>query len=186
MKLTVKYDIHIACRVILQEQLSRLGIPYQLTGLGNVEITEDISPAHYKKLENALKKYGIEIIHNPRNAVVQQIKDLISEVVYNDDINPSTTMSAWLCSKMNLSYSYLSKIFSDTTFTSIENYLIILRIERVKKLVTEEQMTFSEVAWKLNYSSIAHLSNQFKKTTGLTPTMFQKIVERRKELHSDW
>jgi AraC-like DNA-binding protein len=186
MKLTIKYNIHTACRVILQEQLSRLGIPYELTGLGNVIIKGEISPAQHKKLENALKKYGIEIINHPRNAIVQQIKDLITELVYNDDINPSTTMSVWLCSKMNLSYSYLSKIFSDSTFTSIENYFIIMRIERVKKLVTEEKMTFSEVAWKLNYSSIAHLSNQFKKTTGMTPTMFQKIIERRNKIQADW
>jgi AraC-like DNA-binding protein len=186
MKLTIKYDIQTTCRVILQEQLSRLGINYDLTSLGNVEIKGEISPVQYKKLENALRKYGIEIINNPRNAIVQQVKDLITELVYNDDITPSTTMSAWLCSRMNLSYSYLSKIFSDTTYTSIENYLIMLRIERVKKLVIEEKMTFSEVAWKLNYSSIAHLSNQFKKTTGMTPTMFQKIIERRSRLHADW
>jgi AraC-like DNA-binding protein len=186
MKLNIKYDAHKACRVVLQEQLSRLGVLFELTNLGNVHIVGEISASQYKKLETSLKRYGIEIIHHPKNAIVQQIKDIIKEMVYNDEIYPSTTMSAYLCNKMNLSYSYLSKIFSDTTYTSIENFMIMLRIERVKKLVIEEKMTFSEVAWKLNYSSVAHLSNQFKKTTGLTPTMFQRIIEQRNALHAEW
>lgn len=181
MKLNIKYDIHLACKVIVQENLQKLGIPFETTSLGNVEIHDDISPAQYKKLENALKKYGIEIIDNPRNAIVQQIKYLIVEMIYNDDRPTHSRMSEYISSKMNLSYSYLSKIFSDETFTSIENFMILIRIERVKQLIIEEKMTFSEVAWKLNYSSVAHLSNQFKKITGLTPTLFQKIIERRNE-----
>ncbi len=181
MKLNIKYDIHLACKVIVQENLQKLGIPFEITSMGNVEILDEISPAQYKKLENTLKKYGIEIIDNPRNAIVQQIKYLIVEMIYNDERPHYSKMSEYISSKMNLSYSYLSKIFSDQTFTSIENFMILIRIERVKQLIIEEKMTFSEVAWKLNYSSVAHLSNQFKKITGLTPTLFQKIIERRNE-----
>jgi AraC-like DNA-binding protein len=184
MVINIRYDIHKACRVILQENLQRLGIPFEITTLGNVEIKIDITSAQYKKLKASLTKYGIEIIDHPKNAIVQQIKDLISELVYDDEKQLSSTMSSYLSDKMNLSYSYISKIFSDATNTSIENFLILMRIERVKQLITEEKMTFSEVAWKLHYSSVAHLSNQFKKTTGLTPSLFQKIVEQRKDVYS--
>jgi AraC-like DNA-binding protein len=179
MKLQIKYDIHHACKVILQENLGKLDIPFKTNGLG-VELEKELSPSQHQQLESSLKKYGIEIINNPKNAIVQQIKDLITEMVYKDDPIP-IKMSAYISDKMNLSYSYLSKIFSDETFTSIENFMILIRIERVKQLIIEEKMTFSEVAWKLNYSSVAHLSNQFKKTTGLTPTLFQKIIERRNQ-----
>lgn len=180
MKLQIKYDIHQACKVILQESLVKLEIPFTTNGMGNVEIKEELSSSQHKKLESSLKKYGIEIINNPKNAIVQQIKNLITEMVYKDDQIP-VKMSSYISDKMNLSYSYLSKIFSDETFSSIENFMILIRIERVKQLIIEEKMTFSEVAWKLNYSSVAHLSNQFKKTTGLTPTLFQKIIEQRNE-----
>lgn len=179
MRLNIKYDIHKACRVILHDHLDILEIQYQVTNMGNIEIIGEVNADQLKQLENSLQRYGIEIINNPKNAIVQQIKDLIIEWVYNDDKPSSSKMSAYISDKMNLSYSYLSKIFSDETFSSIENFMILIRIERVKQLIIEEKMTFSEVAWKLNYSSVAHLSNQFKKITGLTPTLFQKLIERR-------
>jgi AraC-like DNA-binding protein len=181
MRLNIKYDVHKACRVILHDQLDMLGIQYQTTNLGNCEITGDMNEEQLEQLKHSLHRYGIEIIDNPKNAIVQQIKDLIVELVYTDDKPSHSRMSDYISDKMNLSYSYLSKIFSDETFTSIENFMILIRIERVKQLIIEEKMTFSEVAWKLNYSSVAHLSNQFKKITGLTPTLFQKLIERRQE-----
>jgi AraC-like DNA-binding protein len=180
MKILIKSDIHITNRVILQENLEKLDIPYYTNSLGKLEIREELSPNLYKKLETALKRYGIEIINDPKESMVQQIKDIIMEVVYSDE-ETRVNMSTYIADKMNLSYGHLSKIFSEETFTSIKNYIILMRIERVKQLIIEHKMTFSEVAWKLNYSSIAHLSNQFKKITGLTPTLFLEIIERRNE-----
>lgn len=179
MKLHIKYDIHLACKVILQDKLEELAIPYQLNGVGEVQINGTITPDQYKNLETTIKRYGIEIIDNPKNALVQKIKEVIIELVYLDAKLPDSKISAYIADKMNLSYSYLAKIFAEVTYTSIENFMILQRIERVKKLIIEEKLTCTEVAWKMNYSSVAHLSNQFKKTTGLSPTMFQRIIAKR-------
>lgn len=179
MKLNIKYDINLAAKVILQEKLEELGITYQVNGLGEIQIDGSIDPDLYKKLEVSIRKYGIEIIDNPKNALVQRIKEVIIELVYSDSKLPDSKISAYIADKMNLSYSYLAKIFAEITYTSIENFMILQRIERVKKLIIEEKLTCTEVAWKMNYSSVAHLSNQFKKTTGLSPTVFQRIIERR-------
>jgi AraC-like DNA-binding protein len=179
LKLNIKYDIHLAAKVILQEKLEELGIVYQMNGLGEVQVNGTVTPDQYKALETSIKKYGIEIIDNPKNAIVQKIKEVIIELVYSDAKLPDSKISAYIADKMNLSYSYLAKIFAEVTYTSIENFMILQRIERVKKLIIEEKLTCTEVAWKMNYSSVAHLSNQFKKTTGLSPTSFQRIIEKR-------
>jgi AraC-like DNA-binding protein len=182
--LNIKYDINLACKVILQEHLAKFGIPFEVTGLGEIRVNGNISPEQYEKLETSIKKYGIEIIDNPKTALVQRIKEVIIEMVYMNEKLPDSRISAYIATKLNLSYSYLSKIFTEVTYTSIENYMILQRIERVKQLIIEENLTFTEVAWKMNYSSVAHLSNQFKKTTGLTPTVFQRIIERRNSRYS--
>ncbi|MGE5406644.1 MAG: helix-turn-helix domain-containing protein [Methanosarcina sp.] len=179
MKLNIKYDIHLAAKMILQEKLEEFGIPYEMNGLGEVQINGIITADQYKSLEASLKRYGIEIIDNPKNAIVQKIKEVIIELVYSDSKLPDSKISAYIADKMNLSYSYLAKIFAEITYSSIENFMILQRIERVKKLITEDKLTCTEVAWKMNYSSVAHLSNQFKKTTGLSPTSFQRIMEKR-------
>jgi AraC-like DNA-binding protein len=165
--------------LILQEKLEELQIPYQMNGYGEVQVNGSITPEQYKTLETAINRYGIEIIDNPKNALVQKIKEVLIELVYSDAKLPDSKISAYISDKMNLSYSYLAKIFAEVTYTSIENFMILQRIERVKKLIIEEKLTCTEVAWKMNYSSVAHLSNQFKKTTGLSPTTFQRIIERR-------
>ncbi len=183
MKLNIKYDINLAARVILQEKLEELGISYQMNGLGELNIDSSLNPEIYKKLETSIKKYGIEIIDNPKNALVEKIKEVIIDLVYSESKLPDSKISAYIADRMNLSYSYLAKIFAEVTYTSIENFMILQRIERVKKLIIEEKLTCTEVAWKMNYSSVAHLSNQFKKTTGLSPTVFQRIIERRNNPH---
>lgn len=179
VKLSIKYDINLAAKVILQETLDKLGIQFEMNGMGEVHIDGSVEPEKYKALQSNLKKYGIEIINNPKNALVQRIKEVIIDLVYSDSKLPDSKISAYIADKMNLSYSYLAKIFAEVTFTSIENFMILQRVERVKKLIVEEKLTCTEVAWKMNYSSVAHLSNQFKKTTGLSPTVFQRIIERR-------
>jgi AraC-like DNA-binding protein len=179
LKLNIKYDINQAAKVILREKLEEFGLEYQLNGMGEVEINGNVTPDQLKAFEASIKKYGIEIIDNPKNVLVQKIKEVIIELVYSEAKLPDSKISAYIADKMNLSYSYLAKIFAEITYTSIENFMILQRVERVKKLIIEEKLTCTEVAWKMNYSSVAHLSNQFKKTTGLSPTVFQRIIERR-------
>jgi AraC-like DNA-binding protein len=182
MKLQIKYDINIACKVILKEQLDLLGIPYQETGLGEIMVNGTFTPEQYKELELSIGKYGIELIDDPKNSIVQKIKEVIIELVFKEDKLPESKISAYIAEKMNLNYGYISRLFSEITYTHLENFIILQRIERAKQLIIEENMSLTEVAWKLNYSSTAHLSSQFKKTTGLTPTQFQRIIQKRKNL----
>ena len=181
MKLHIKYDINLACKIILQEQLNKLQLQYTLNGLGEIELKEKISATNYIELETNLAKYGIEIIDDPKNVFIQQIKDAIIEMLYMEE--PLTTMktSAYLAKKLNKSYTYISNVFSEVTFTSIQNFIIIQKIERAKQEILEGKDTLTEIAWRLNYSSVAHLSGEFKKITGLTPTAFQRIIKMRNE-----
>lgn len=181
MKLQVKYDIHLSCKIILQEQLDKLQMPYTITGLGEIEIKENISLDKYKELEANLNKYAIEIIDDPKNAFIQQIKDVIVEMVYNEEANPNLKTSAYLAEKFNKSYNHIAGVFSEVTYTSIQNFIILQKIERAKQEILEGKETLTEIAWKLNFSSVAHLSNEFKKITGLTPTAFQRIIKKRQE-----
>jgi len=182
LKLQIKYDINVACKVILQEHLDKLDAPYEITRIGDVELNGTLTPEQYNKLKLSIFKYGIEIIDNPSIAIANRIKEVIIEMVYLKEQLPSSKISAYIANRMNLSYSYISKVFSEVTYSSIRNYIILQRIERAKQLIIEEKLSLTEVAWKLNYSSVAHLSNQFKKTTGLTPTIFQRIIERRRNM----
>ena len=180
MRLYVNYDGIVACKVILQEQLSRLNIKCKLLNFGEIEVDATTSKETLKELEVSLARYGITIIDNQKNQLVQKIKDAIVELVYENDKVPLVTTSHYLADKLNFSYGYLSNLFSEFTYTSIENYIIIQKIERAKKLILEEDLNLTEISYKLNYSSLAHLSNQFKKVTGLTPSVFKRIVAKRK------
>ena len=169
-----KYDIRKACRVILQEHFERFGISGNITASGGMVIEGPLSSEKYRLLETDLKKYGIEIIVNSRSVLVQQIREAVTDWIYYSERNRDITLSAWIAEKLNMSYSHLSRIFSEETCLSIENYMIRQRIERARQLILLGTTTLTEIAWKLNYSSVAHLSNQFKKVTGLTPTQYQK------------
>jgi YesN/AraC family two-component response regulator len=114
--------------------------------------------------------------------LIQQIKDAIVEIIYQKDKFPSTTISQYLSEKLNFRYGYLTNIFSEHTYTSIENFIIIQKIERAKKLILDEELSLTEISYELNYSSVAYLSTQFKKVTGLTPSMFKRIVDKRRKL----
>ena len=183
MKLYVKYDINQACRIIMQEQLERLNIKYELLEFGEIEISDSVSDESFTELQNSLERYGIEIINNQKSQLVQRIKDTIIEMIYEKDKLPTSTISNYLADKLNLSYGYIANVFSEYTYTSIENFIIIQKIERAKKLIVEDGLTLTEVSYKLNYSSVAYLSAQFKKVTGLTPSMFKRIVDRRRNLN---
>jgi AraC-like DNA-binding protein len=182
MKLNFNYDGNIAFRAILQEQLEKLNINYQLLDLGQIEIEDAISADGLNELQDVLKKYGIQIINNPKAQLIQKIKDAIIEIVYDKDKFPDITISQYLSDKLNFRYGYITNIFSEYTHTSIENFIIIQKIERAKKLIIEEKLTLTEISYELNYSSVAYLSTQFKKVTGLTPSLFKRIVSKRRKL----
>lgn len=182
MKLNYNYDGNIACRTILQDQLEKLNISYQLLDLGQIEISDDIADDSFEELQTSLNRYAIHIIDNPKGQLIQRIKDAIIEIVYDKDKFPNTTISQYLSDKLNYRYGYITNVFSEYTYTSIENFIIIQKIERAKKLIIEEKLSLTEISYELNYSSVAYLSTQFKKVTGLTPSMFKRVIDRRRKL----
>jgi AraC-like DNA-binding protein len=179
MKLYIKCDLNTTCKTILQEQLEKLNLFFTLRGIGELELIGEVSDELLDELITNLSKYGIEILENPKIILVQKIKDTINEMVSMDDELPPIKISVYLSEKLNLKYSYISKIFSDITYTSVENYTILQKIERAKQIIISNELSIAEIAFKLNYSSAAHFTNQFRNTTGLTPTRFQRIMNRK-------
>ena len=181
MKLYVKFDFTTICRNVLEEQLQHFNHKFRIPAFGEVEFLEPLLPQEMEELTAALQGYGIEVIENQKTALVQKIKDTITEMVFGEEA-PSVKASVYLAEKLNHSYGYLSNVFSEVTYTSIENYIIIQKIELAKQLIVNAKLSLTEIAFQLNYSSVAHLSTQFKNTTGITPSQFQRIIAKRRDL----
>lgn len=180
MKIYLKYNYPQLTKKILQDQLSELGYKFKINGFGEFVFLERIPSEKMKQLTEKFQEYGIEIIENQKSVLAQKIKDTIFEMV-NSDTQLIVKSSVYISEKLNLSYVYLSSVFSEVTYTSIENYIIIQKIELAKQLIINTNMNLTEISIQLNYSSIAHLSSQFKNNTGMTPSAFQRIILKRKE-----
>ncbi len=181
MKAFIKFDINVLTKKLLEDLLTPFAIKFRIIGFGKIEFLEKVSPQKTDEITTILKEYGIEIIENQKSILVQKIKDTIVEMVNSEDpLNVKS--SAYLADKLDHSYGYLSNLFSEITYTSIENYIIIQKIELAKNFIINNQFTLTEIAYKLNYSSVAHLSTQFKNITGITPSAFQRIVKKRREI----
>lgn len=181
MKLFFKIDTNFLAKKVLDEKLSEFNIKYTLVNANEVLFLETITDEKYQAIFSILSEYGFEIIENQKNIIVQKIKDAIVELVFSEEA-PAVKSSVYLSEKLDHSYGYLSNLFSEVTYTSIENFIIIQKIESAKQLITNNNLTLTEIAYKLNYSSVAHLSTQFKNTTGITPSAFQRIIKKRREL----
>jgi YesN/AraC family two-component response regulator len=180
MKLYLKFDSNIAFKKIIQEQLDKLRLKYDYLGFAEIEIDDAVSASEMKELDACLNIYGIQIIETQKSVLVQKIKDAIIEMVYSEDKLP-TSNSVYLSDKLKQRYGYLSTAFTEITYTSIENFILLQKTERAKQLISTNEYTFTEIAYTLNYSSVAHFSNQFKSITGITPSAFQRIIKKRRE-----
>lgn len=186
MKIYISYETSIVGKIILQEQLDKLRLDYSITSSGEFDLKEPVPDDKLKELTFGLNKYGIEILENKKNILVQRIKDLIIEMVYlEDNLPPGSSISSYLTDKLDYGYGYIAHLFSNATFTSIENFIKLQKTERAKQLIINSDLNCSEIAWKLNYSSVAHFSSQFKNVTGLTPTAFQRIINKRRVLMTE-
>jgi len=183
MKLYLKFDASIAFKQIMKEQLEAMKIHYSHLGVNEVDIEHHLTGADIQQMGESLGKYGIEIIEKQKSILVQKIKDAIIEMVNMDEKLPVSN-SAWLSEKLKHRYAYLSSVFSEVTYTSIENFILLQKTERAKHLISTNEYTFTEIAYMLNYSSVAYFSNQFKSMTGITPTAFQRIINKKRELSS--
>ncbi|QEE50431.1 helix-turn-helix transcriptional regulator [Flavobacterium alkalisoli] len=180
MELYIKYNIDQMCKVLLQEQLDKFDIDCTVTEPGYVKFKENIPMEKYNQLIDSLKQYGIEIVDNQKSILVQKIKNAIIEMLYSDKGMQSLKISSYLSEKLDESYRTLSQVFSEVTFISIENFIILHKIERVKQLLMTESLSLTEISFMMNYSSVAYLSQQFKNITGVTPTTFQKIMRQKR------
>jgi AraC-like DNA-binding protein len=182
MKMYVKFDFNTLCMKVLEEKLKDQGLKYRLLNFGEVELYGTLTQEQSKVFRENLEDYGIEIIESQKTALVQKIKDAIAEFVGSNEAVP-VKASIYIAEKLNHSYGYLSNVFSDTTNISIENFIIIQKIEYAKELIIGKRYNLTEIAQLLNYSSVAHLSTQFKNLTGITPSHFQKIIAMRRKIH---
>lgn len=181
MKIYLKFDFNSMSHKVIQDLLDENDIQYNIVGFGEIDIDKSIKKSKLQSLTNQLHDYGIEIVQNRKTILVQKIKDTIIDMVYNSDTNVNVKSSVYLSEQLNHSYGYLANLFSEVTYTSIENFIILQKIEYTKQLIIKENLSLTEIAFKLDYSSVAHLSAQFKKTTGITPSSFQRIIAKRKE-----
>jgi AraC-like DNA-binding protein len=185
MTLHLKFDFNAVCRKVLNEKLLEHNIKHKIIGFGEVELLEKLSAEKLKAFSDDLNNCHIEIVENQKSILVQKVKDAIKDMVFNEDSEVTLKASAHLADVIGHSYGYLSNLFSEVTYTSIENFIILQKIEYTKQLIINEKLSLTEIAFKLNYSSVAHLSTQFKNTTGITPSAFQRIITKRRELSQD-
>jgi AraC-like DNA-binding protein len=172
--------VSLRCKMLVKDELKKLGIAYSNINLGQVELAEDISRSQLEDVRTALKLSGLELMDDKKSVLIEKIKDVVIEMVHYEDELPKVNFSDYLTEKLGYNYTYLANLFSETEGTTIEHFIIIHKIERVKELIIYDELNLTEIAWKLHYSSVAHLSNQFKKITGLTPSFFKSLKNKKR------
>ena len=166
--------------MVVKDELTKLGIQYNVVELGEVTILENMSAAQLELFRISLLKSGLELMDDKKSVLIEKIKDIVIEMVHYEDELPKVNFSDYLTEKLGYNYTYLANLFSETEGTTIEHFIIIHKIERVKELIIYDELNLTEIAWKLHYSSVAHLSNQFKKVTGLTPSFFRSLKDKKR------
>lgn len=179
MLLYIKYMVSLRCKMLVKDELKRLGLHYVIVDLGMVEILEDIAPLQFQELKKNLAISGLELLDDKKSILIEKIKNVIVEMVHYTDEMPKVNYSDYISEKINHDYTYLSNIFSEVKGITIQQFIINHKIERVKELLLYDELNLTEISYILNYSSVAHLSNQFKKVTGLSPTFFKQLKQKR-------
>ena len=169
------------CKMIVKTELEKVGINPQIVDLGEIEIEVTPTPSQLSELTHALRHFGFEMIDDRKTRVINKMKNIIVNLVHHTEDNLMVNLSEYIASKIGLDYHYLSNLFSAVEGITIEKYVIYQRIEKAKELIAYDELTLSEIAWQLGYSSSPYLSNQFKKITGLTPTHFKALKEHKRK-----
>lgn len=170
----------IRCQMAVKAELDKLGLHHTRVEIGETEIMEELSAEQRDILSNSLRMIGLELLEDKRNIMVEKIKTIIIELVHYNEDQIKTNLSDYLSEKLNHNYTYLSNLFSEIKGTTIEKYYLSNKIEKVKELLVYDELNLTEIAWKMHYSSVAHLSNQFKKMTGLTPSHFKNLKNKNR------
>ncbi len=185
MKIYIKNMVCIRCQLIVKAELEKLGIRYTDVKIGEAEIIENISQAKQIQLDISLRKSGLQLMDNKKSILVEKIKSAIIELVHYSEEQIRVNLSDYLSEKLNYDYTYLANLFSEVKGINIEKFYLNHKIERVKELIVYDELNFTEIAYKMHYSSVAHMSNQFKKITGLSPSHFKKLKNKRRDTLED-
>ena len=178
MKLYIKYMVSTRCKMAVKEELKKLGLHFIVVDLGEVEIMETLSTNQTTQLKTALLASGLELMDDKRAVLIEKIQNVITQMVHHSDELPKVNYSDFISEKLNYDYTYLSNLFSEVKGITIQQFIIIHKIERAKELLCYEELSLTEISYKLHYSSAAHLSNQFKKVTGLTPSHYKQLKDK--------
>lgn len=182
MKLYIKYMVSIRCKLLVKAELDKLGLRHCNVDLGVVETTDMISDEQKESFRISLLRSGLELMEDKKAVLIERIKNLIVEMVHYADEFPRVKNSEFIATHLHHDYTYLANLFSEATGITIEHFIIQHKIERVKELLIYDELNLTEISYLLNYSSVAHLSTQFKKVTGLTPTFFKQLKVKRREM----
>lgn len=167
------------CKMIVKEELIKLGLHYLTLDLGMVEISQDTTKKQYEELKKNLMASGLELLENKKSILVEKIKNVIIEMIHYEEELPKVNYSDYISERLGLDYTYISNVFSEVKGITLQQYIIIHKIEKVKELLLYDELNLTEISYRMHYSSVAHLSNQFKKITGLSPSFFKKLKYKR-------
>ncbi len=181
MKIYIKYMVSNRCKDAVKVELKKLSLHFVILELGTVEIMETLTLETRALLQEGLLASGLELMDDKKAILIEKIKTIIIEMVHYSEEIIKINFSEYLSDKLNHNYTYLANLFSEVQGITIEQFIILHKIERIKELIIYGELNISEIAWKMNYSSVAHLSNQFKKTTGLSPSHFKKLKDKRRK-----
>ena len=181
MRLYIKYMVSLRCIMMVKEELKELGLRYIAVELGVVDIMEDISQLQHDELKRNLLKSGLELLVDKKSILIEKIKGVIIEMIHYADELPKVNYSDYISEKLHYDYTYLANIFSEVKGITIQQFIIIHKIEKVKELLLYDELNLTEISYKMNYSSVAHLSNQFKKVTGLSPSFYKQLKQKRND-----
>jgi hypothetical protein len=165
--------------MVVKAAAEELNIPYSAVDLGFIEIDEKLNESVLEKFKAKLLKSGLEILDDKRSILIEKIKNVVIEMVHYADEFPKVNFSTYLSEKLGYDYTYLSNLFTEVKGTTIQEFIILHKIEKAKELIMYNEMSIADIAYTLNYSSAAHFSTQFKKVTGLTPSFFKKLKKQR-------
>lgn len=179
MLLYIKYMVSLRCKMLVKEELKKLGLHYVEVDLGVVEIIEDITPEQHNILKIELLKSGLELLDDKKAILIDKIKNVIIDMIHYAEELPDEKYSIYISKKLGVDYTYLAATFSEIKGITIQHYIIMHKIEKAKELILYDELNLTEISYKLNYSSVAHLSNQFKKITGLSPSYYKELKQKR-------
>ena len=181
MKIHIKYMVSNRCKMVVRTALKDLGVHFVLLELGEVEIMERLTGEQRDYLKNTLEDAGLELIDDKRSILIEKIKSAVIDLVHHPEDSIKVNVSTYLGEKLDHDYTYLANIFSQVQGISIEQFIILHKVEKIKEFLMYGELNISEISYKMNYSSTAHLSTQFKKVTGLTPSQFKQLKEKRRK-----